>query len=124
MTLPVNRSIATCSTQYCCSLSTAKLRTSRRGLFGETVTPRDSHRQLGWSWHTWGMSVHEILEQIPTLSDEERELVLRKLVNLDEGFAPTPAMEEAIREGLRSLSEERSYSAEEVRSRIAAWTAR
>ncbi len=70
------------------------------------------------------MSVHEILEQIPTLSDEERELVLRKLVNLDEGFAPTPAMEEAIREGLRSLSEERSYSAEEVRSRIAAWTAR
>ncbi len=70
------------------------------------------------------MSVREILEQIPKLSDEERGLVLRKLVNLDKEFEPTPAMEEAIREGFRSLKEERTYSAAEVRSRIAAWTAR
>jgi len=70
------------------------------------------------------VSVHEILEQIPKLSAEERGLVLRKLVNLDEEFEPTPAMEEAIREGLRSLGEERTYSAAEARSRIAAWTAR
>ena len=70
------------------------------------------------------MSVHEILEQITKLSDEERGLVLRELVNLDQEFEPTRAMEEAIREGLRSLKEERTYSAAEVRSRIAAWTAR
>jgi hypothetical protein len=70
------------------------------------------------------MSVHEIIAELPTLSEEERELILRKLVNLDEPFEATPAMEDAIREGLRSLREEKTYSAAEVRSRIAAWTAR
>jgi hypothetical protein len=49
---------------------------------------------------------------------------LRQLVNLDQPFEPTPAMEEAIREGLRSLREEKTYTAAEVRARIAAWTAR
>jgi len=49
------------------------------------------------------MSVHEIIAELPTLSEEERELILRKLVNLDEPFEATPAMEDAIREGLRSL---------------------
>ena len=70
------------------------------------------------------MSVHEIIAELPKLSEEERELILRKLVNLDEPFEPTPAMEEAIRVGLRSLREEKTYSGAEVRSRIAAWTAR
>ncbi len=49
------------------------------------------------------MSVHEIIAELPNLSDAERELILRKLVNLDQTFEPTPAMEEAIREGLRSI---------------------
>jgi hypothetical protein len=53
------------------------------------------------------MSVHEIIEELPKLSEEERELILRKLVKLDEPFEATPAMEDAIREGLRSLREER-----------------
>lgn len=70
------------------------------------------------------MSVHEIIAELPQLSEEERELILRKLVNLDKPFEPTPAMEDAIREGLRSVREEKTYSAAEVRSRIAAWTAR
>jgi hypothetical protein len=70
------------------------------------------------------MSVHEIIAELPNLSQDERELILRRLVNLDKPFEPTPAMEEAIREGLRSLREEKTYSAEEVRSRIAAWIAR
>ena len=70
------------------------------------------------------MSVHEIIAELPKLSEEERELLLRKLVNLEEPFEPTPAMEDAIREGLRSVREEKTYSAAEVRSRIAAWTAR
>jgi hypothetical protein len=70
------------------------------------------------------MSVHEIIAELPRLSGEERELILRQLVNLGEPFEPTPAMEDAIREGLRSLREEKTYTAAEVRSRIAAWTGR
>jgi predicted transcriptional regulator len=69
------------------------------------------------------MSVQEIIAELPKLSDDEREMILRKLVNLDEDFEPTPAMEEAIREGLRSLNQGKTYSAAEVRSRIASWTA-
>jgi hypothetical protein len=70
------------------------------------------------------MSVHEIIAELQKLSEAERELIFRKLVNLDQPFEPTPAMEEAIRQGLRSLREEKTYSAAEVRARIAAWTAR
>ncbi len=70
------------------------------------------------------MSVNEIIAQLPKLSEEERELILRRLVNLDEPFEPTPAMEDDIGEGLRSLREEKTYSAAEVRVWIAAWTVR
>ena len=70
------------------------------------------------------MSVHEIIEKLPKLSEEERELILRKLVSFEQPFDPTPAMEDAIREGLRSVREEKRYSAAEVRAKIAAWTAR
>ena len=68
------------------------------------------------------MSVREIIAELPKLSDEEREMILQKLVNLDEHFEPTPAMSDAIREGLRALAEEKTYSASELRARIAAWT--
>jgi hypothetical protein len=70
------------------------------------------------------MSVREIIAELPKLSDQEREMVLEKLVNLETGFDPTPAMSEAIREGLSSLNEKKTYSAADLRSRIAAWTAR
>jgi hypothetical protein len=70
------------------------------------------------------MSVREIIAELPKLSDQEREMVLEKLINLDADFEPTPAMAEAIREGVKSLKEEETYSAAELRSRIAAWTAR
>lgn len=70
------------------------------------------------------MSVREIIAELPKLSDQEREMVLQKLVNLDAAFEPTPAMSEAISEGLKALSEKKTYSAAELRSRIAAWTAR
>ena len=69
------------------------------------------------------MSVREIIAELPKLSDEEREMVLQKLVHLDEPFEPTPAMSDAIREGLRSLNENKKYTAEQLRSRIAGWTA-
>jgi hypothetical protein len=70
------------------------------------------------------MSIQEIIAELPKLSDEERELILEKLVNLDESFEATPAMSDAIRQGLRSLNENKTYSAAELRSRIAAWIAR
>ncbi len=70
------------------------------------------------------MSAQEIIEQLPNLSAQEREMILRELVILDASFEPSPAMEEAIREGLRSLREDKSCSASELRSRIAEWTAR
>ena len=70
------------------------------------------------------MSVREIIAELPKLSDQEREMVLEKLVNLETGFEPTPAMSEAIREGLSSLNEKKTYSAADLRSRVAAWTAR
>jgi hypothetical protein len=69
------------------------------------------------------MSVHEIISELPKLSEEDRELILRQLVNLDDPFEPTPAMQDAIREGLRSSREEKTYSPPEVLPRIAAWTA-
>jgi hypothetical protein len=70
------------------------------------------------------MSVREIIAELPKLSDEEREMILQKLVNLDEHFEPTPAMSDAIREGLHALTEKKTYSTAELRERIAAWTAR
>jgi hypothetical protein len=70
------------------------------------------------------MSAQEILAELPKLKPEEREMILNKIVHLNEEFEPSPAMEDAIREGLRSLNEERTYSGTEIRSRIAAWTAR
>jgi hypothetical protein len=67
------------------------------------------------------MSVHEIIAELPKLSDQEREMILQKLVNLNEEFVPTPAMSDAIREGLNSLSENKTYSAAELRARISEW---
>lgn len=70
------------------------------------------------------MSAQDILAELPKLKPEEREIILSTLVELNEEFAPSPTMEHAIREGLRSFEEERTYSETEIRSRIAAWTAR
>jgi hypothetical protein len=83
-----------------------------------------SRRRREVSWRKTNMSVQEIIDELPKLSEQDREMILRRLVNMDEGFEPTPAMEEAIRQGMRSLREEKTYSAAEVRARIARWTAR
>lgn len=68
--------------------------------------------------------MHEIIAELPKLSEHDRQTILRCLVKLDQPFEPTPAMEDAIREGLRSLREDKTYSAAEVRARIAAWVTR
>jgi hypothetical protein len=65
------------------------------------------------------MSVQEIIDEWPKLSEQDREMILRRPVSMDEGFEPTPAMEETIRQGMRSLREEKTYSTAEVRARIA-----
>jgi hypothetical protein len=70
------------------------------------------------------MSTQEILAELPKLNPEDREIILNTIVRLHEEFEPSPATEEAIREGLRTVREERTYSGAEIRSRIAAWTAR
>ena len=69
------------------------------------------------------MSVQEIIDELPKLSEQDREMILRRLVSMDEGFEPTPVMEEAIRQGMRSLREEQTYSAAEMRARIATFKA-
>ncbi len=70
------------------------------------------------------MSAQEIIAELPNLSLEERQMILSRLITLNGDFEPSPAMAEAIREGLRSLREEKTYSAAELRSRVAAWIAR
>ena len=82
---------------------------------GRTIQPRQRHLQQ--------KETHANRDG-QCLAEEERELILRRLVNLGGPFEPTPAMEDAIQEGLRSLREEKTYSVAEVRSRIDAWTAR
>ena len=69
------------------------------------------------------MSVNEIIAELPKLSNQERELLLQKLVGLNEEFEPSPAMSRAIKEGLTSLKENRTYSAAELRARISEWVA-
>ncbi len=69
------------------------------------------------------MSAQEIIAELPKLSPDEREMILHELVSLETLFEPSAAMEEAIREGLRSVREEKRYSAAELRSRIREWTA-
>jgi hypothetical protein len=69
------------------------------------------------------MSAQEIIAELPKLSARERQMILSELVSLETPFEPSPAMEGAIREGLRSVREERTYSAAELRVRILQWTA-
>lgn len=68
------------------------------------------------------MSAQEIIAELPKLSAEEQQMVLDRLLDLTGPFSPSSAMEEAIREGLRSLRDEKPFSAAELRSRIAEWT--
>jgi hypothetical protein len=70
------------------------------------------------------MSVNDIIAELPKLSNRERELLLQKLVDLNEEFEPSPAMSRAIKEGLTSLKENKTYSASELHARISEWITR
>jgi hypothetical protein len=67
------------------------------------------------------MSIAEILQQLPKLKTEERDLILRYIVVMERGeedFPTTPAMLAAIDEGLHSANTEPCYSVEEIRHKI------
>jgi len=59
------------------------------------------------------MSVTEIIQELPKLSAEDRDLLRQELEErYITDFAETPEMLAAIDEGLRSSHEERSYTLE------------
>jgi predicted transcriptional regulator len=69
------------------------------------------------------MSVSEILDELPRLSDGERQAVLRRLLQLDAGaeIEETPEMIEAIDAGIRSMESGPGVPLEEARRRLAGW---
>jgi hypothetical protein len=68
------------------------------------------------------MSVADIIQELPKLSPEDRNLLRQELdEHFVQDFEETPEMLAAIDEGLRSLREERSYTLEEVREEMQKW---
>jgi predicted transcriptional regulator len=68
------------------------------------------------------MSVTEILQELPKLSPEDRDLLRQELAErYIADFEETPEMLAAIDEGLRSLREERTYTLEELREEMHKW---
>lgn len=69
------------------------------------------------------MSMTEILDVLPRLSDAERQTIFRRLVQLDAGLEldETPEMLAAIDAGVRSLETGPAVPLEEARQRLAGW---
>jgi len=68
------------------------------------------------------MSVTEIIQELPKLTVEERDLLRQELSErFIEDFEETPELLAAVDEGLRSSREERSYTLEEVREELRKW---
>ena len=68
------------------------------------------------------MSVNDIIQELPKLSPEDRNLLRQELdERYLQDFEETPEMLAAIDEGLRSSREERSYTLEEVREEMRKW---
>lgn len=65
----------------------------------------------------------EILEELPRLQDAERQVIFRRLMELDAGvdIEETPEMLAAIDEGIESLKTGPGISLDEARQRIAGW---
>ena len=74
----------------------------------------------GFGFPSLDISVNEKIRETEGFSTETARIILRNLVHLDQPFESSPAAEDAIREDLRSLREEKTYSAAKVRARIAA----
>jgi predicted transcriptional regulator len=69
------------------------------------------------------MSMTEILEELPRLNGDERQAILRRLVQLDAGLEldETPEMLAAIDAGVRSLEAGPVVPLKEVRERLDGW---
>jgi len=69
------------------------------------------------------MSMTEILEEFPRLSDGERQIILRQLIQFDAGLEvdETPEMLASIDAGVRSMETGPGVPLEEARRRIAGW---
>ena len=65
----------------------------------------------------------EILEELPRLQDAERQVIFRRLMELDAGLEieETPEMLAAIDEGIESLKTGSGISLDEARQRLAGW---
>ena len=70
-----------------------------------------------------GMSMTEILDELPRLSDSERQMVLRRLIQFDAGLdtEETPEMIASIDAGIRSMETGPGVPLEEARRRVAGW---
>jgi 7,8-dihydro-6-hydroxymethylpterin-pyrophosphokinase len=72
------------------------------------------------------MSVREILEELPRLDANERQSILRRLIEIDPVLAgeETPEMIAAIDEAVGSFDAEKGVGIEEARRRVAQWTSK
>ena len=72
------------------------------------------------------MSMTQILDELPRLSDGDRRAILHRLAELDPGIAldETPEMLAAIDAGVRSMESGPGVPLAEARERIAGWTGR
>jgi hypothetical protein len=69
------------------------------------------------------VSFTEILEELPKLTQEQRQAIYRQIEELDGAplFEATDEMLVAIDEGTRSAQTERFYTADELRARVRQW---
>ncbi len=76
--------------------------------------------------YTAPVSITEILEELPRLPDAERQVIFRRLIELDAGanIEETPEMLAAIDAGIRSMATGPGVPLEEARQRIAGWITR
>lgn len=69
------------------------------------------------------MSITEILEVLPKLSTEDRNLLHDRLYELEaDEVEETPEMLAFIDEGIRSIREDKHHTIEEARELITQWT--
>ena len=68
------------------------------------------------------MSLHEILEELPKLTPEERQAVRKWLE--DDAFPESDALIAAVDEGVRSAETEPLISIEEARETVRKWATR
>jgi hypothetical protein len=69
------------------------------------------------------MSFHEILEELPSLSEMQRHQIAIRLDELELGseFVPTPEMIHAVEEACLARQERAPIAIEEARQKVTQW---